>query len=144
MTDERKGDRRSMGNNQNNSIIMVFERIFGGAYSVREKYFYVLLRELYHSKKLKDGWLLFGDAAEGRSAGFGLYGLSARVCKSARKKLKQDELIECSYVHGAKGHRIGTQYRLLDGRLIVPSKMVHAAIMSKFGGGVIHSAKISP
>jgi hypothetical protein len=123
-----------------NGVMADFERLFGGAYSVREKYFYVLLRELCQSKQSSDEWLLLNDTAKGRSLGFASYGLSARVCKAARRKLKQDGLIECRYVHGTKGQRIGTGYRLLDGKFETNAKTVHAAIMRQFGDGVIHSA----
>ncbi len=124
-------------------MISDFERLFGSEYSVREKYFYVLLREMWQSRKSSDGWLLFSDADKGRSAGFACYGLSARVCKAARQKLKQDGLIECRYVHGTKGQRVGTEYRLLDSKLATNAKTVHAAIMSQFGREVIHSAQLS-
>jgi len=124
------------------STLMAFERAFGEAYSVREKYFYILLRTLWVAKKSPDGWAFFSDFSKGRARdGFRFYGLSARVCKSARQKLKRDGLLECCYVHGPKGHRIGTAYRLLDEKFTGGSKAIHAAVMGQFGKEVIHSSK---
>ena len=129
-----------IGGRQDARMAMAFEGMFGNAYSVREKYFYILLRELWLSKRTHDGWAFFTDFSKGRSRdGFRFYGLSARVCKSARQKLKRDGLLECRYVHGPKGHRIGTAYRLLDEKFTGGPKAIHAAVMSQFGKEVIHS-----
>ena len=120
--------------------LAAFEKIFGELYSVREKYFYILLRTLWASKKSQDGWAFFNDYSKGRPRdGFRFYGLSARVCKLARQKLKRDGLLECRYVHGPKGHRIGTEYRLLDEKFTAGPKAIHAAVMGRFGKEVIHS-----
>ena len=121
-------------------IIMAFERIFGGEYSVREKYFYVILRSLCLSRKSEDGWVFLSDAPKQQLwDGFGSYGLSPRVCKSSRRKLKRDGLLECRYIHGAKGHRVGTAYRLLDERFANDPKAIHAAIIGGLERRVIHS-----
>ncbi|SRR6266481_6454216 len=131
-----------IGDRRFTPTLMAFERAFGDRYSVREKYFYILLRALWSSKKSSDGWAFFNDASKGRPRdGFRFYGLSARVCKLARRKLKHDGLLECRYVHGPKGHRIGTAYRLLDERFIAGPKAIHAAVMGRFGNEVIHSSE---
>jgi len=118
--------------------------MFGSAYSVREKYFYALLRELWLHRKSEDDWLLFNDSQEDRRpAGFRSYGLSSRICKSARQKLKRDGLLECRYVHGAKGYRIGTEYRLLDERFTTNPKATHTAIIGRLGEGVMHLPAVS-
>lgn len=132
----------AIGDHQTIPTIMAFERAFGEAYSVREKYFYILLRSLWLSKKSHDGWAFFRDSSKSRPQdGFRFYGLSARVCKLARQKLRRDGLLECRYVHGPKGHRIGTAYRLLDAKFTAGPKAIHAVVMGQFGKEVMHSSE---
>ncbi len=113
-----------------------FEERYGRNYTVKEKYFYLILRQLWNRKKSEDGWVLFNDFQKGRpEKGFKSYGLSARVCKSARRKLKADGLIETRYAHGENGYRKGTEYRLLDGKLRLDRKAIHQSIIGRLGGG---------
>lgn len=120
------------------SVPHAFEDLFGQKYTVREKYFYVMLRKLFDRFKSDDGWFSFADTIQskdrGVESGFEYFGLSARVCKSARRKLKEDGLIETRYVHGEKGYRKGTGYRLLDAKLADHNKTTHRAIMGQLGG----------
>ncbi len=117
------------------SVPRVFEDLFGRKYTVPEKYFYMVLRMLSDRLQSEDGWLFLVDSAsEGINRnGFKSYGLSARVCKSARKKLKTDGLIETRYVYGRKGYRTGTEYRLLENRLSRAPKTIHQEIMGRLG-----------
>lgn len=120
------------------AIPHAFEDLFGRNYTVPEKYFYMMLRGLLDRAQSVDGWIFFADlagSAEGSSKnGFEAYGLSTRTCKSARKKLKEDGLIETRYVHSKKGYRIGTEYRLLDDKFIHAPKAIHWEIMSRLNG----------
>lgn len=133
-----------MTEEQKQEIITAFEKRFGSAYSVREKFFYILLRELWSSRKSHEGWLFFNDTSRGRSQeGFKFYDLSAQVCQLARKKLKRDGLIEYRYVYGAKGHRRGTEYRLIEGWCDNDPKAIHARIMSRIGQKVIPLVEVA-
>jgi hypothetical protein len=127
------------------SIPHAFEDDFGRRYTVPEKYFYVALCGMVARRQAVDGWTLLFDAP-GSAIGnepwsFASFGLSRRVCKSARKKLKEDGLIEVRYAHDRRGHRIGTEYRLLDGKFAQSPRVVHAAILGSLGREVIHSAQ---
>jgi hypothetical protein len=112
-----------------------FEDFFGKGYTAPEKYFYVMLRKRLDELQPKDGWFFCADVAVVRDGrrddGFASCGLSSRTCKSARKKLKADSLIETRYVHGRKGHRIGTEYRLLDDKLSRTPELVYRQVMSR-------------
>ena len=114
-----------------------FEDDFGNRYTVPEKYFYVMLRKCMDELQPADGWFFCADTAivkEGkRNDGFASRGLSSRTCKSARKKFKADGFIETRYVHDRKGHRIGTEYRLVDACFAKTPKAIHRSIM---GGAV--------
>ena len=132
-----------MGEISNNSIFSVpraFEEIFGKRYTVPEKYFYMMLRMLVNRFPSESGWaLLFdasGPAVSGSRETFASYGLSKRTCKSARRKLKEEGLIETRYKHDRKGHRIGTEYRLVDERLAKNPKAIHQAIIGRAGRGI--------
>lgn len=122
-------------NNSTLAILSAFEDFFGRHYTAPEKYFYVTLRRMFEQQKAKDGWVLLfdtsGSATRNRYEGFSSYGLSARVRKNARKKLKEDGLIETRYAHGRKGYRIGTEYRLIDDRLLRNPKAIHQAILGR-------------
>ncbi len=126
-----KSDSRSF------SVPHAFEDLFGQKYTAREKYFYVMLRKLSDRFQSDDCWFSFADTIQskerGVESGFAYFGLSARVCKSARRKLKQDGLIEIRYLHGEKGYRKGTAYRLLDAKLADHNKATHRAILGQFG-----------
>lgn len=99
-----------------------FEEPFATKYTLAERYFYITLRRLKDRSQNEGEWHLFRDRPrstdEGLLPGFRTYGLSARVCKSGRKKLKADELIDFRHVYSRKGHRIGTEYKLLDERFV--------------------------
>jgi len=118
-----------------------FEDLFGQKYTAQEKYFYVMLRKLSDCFQSNDGWFPALDRSKksekndgGFRSVFDQCGFSARACKSARKKLKVAGLIECRYIHGEKGYRIGTEYRLLDEKLADHNKAIHRAIMGQLGG----------
>ncbi len=119
------------------AIPHAFEDDFGNRYTPPEKYFYMMLRKRADEFPSTDGWLFCADTVvsrDGRSdRGFVSCGLSPRTCKSARKKLKADGLIETRYVHDRKGHRIGTEYRLVDACFAKTPKAIHRSIM---GGAV--------
>lgn len=114
------------------AILSAFEDVFGMRYTLGEKYFYVVLRLLSNAYADMDGWLLYGDAGnkeQGRLHGFDAYGFSRRICKTTRKKLKEDGLIACAYRYGIKGSRTGTAYRLMDDKLIRTPRRLHEAIL---------------
>lgn len=101
-------------------------------YSIAERFFYITLRKFMAEHGGE--WLLLLDAPgttaceKGRT--FAFYGLSARTCKSARKKLVRDGLIATRYARNRKGHRIGTEYRLVDEGFARLPKAVHQAILA--------------
>lgn len=99
-----------------------FEESFAAKYTIAERYFYITLRRLKDRSQNENEWFLFRDrprnSDEGILSGFRIYGLSARVCKSARKKLKADGLIDLRHVYSRKGHRVGTEYQILDERFV--------------------------
>ena len=107
-------------------------------YTPNEMFFYVALRKLIDQLNPEGDWtLLFdapGNATVGRHDCFASYGLSMRVCKSARRKLREDGLIETRYKHDRKGHRIGTEYRLVDDKLAHTPKAVYREIMGQWNG----------
>jgi hypothetical protein len=115
------------------SIPHAFEDDFGNRYTAPEKYFYMMLRKRADELQPTDGWLFCADTAVSRDGkvdrGFVSCGLSPRTCKSARKKLKVDGLIETRYVHGRKGYRIGTEYRLIDDGFAKTPKAIYRSIM---------------
>ena len=119
------------------AIPYAFEDLFGHQYNVPEKYFYAMLRKRADELSSMDGWFFCADAAISMAGkgdrGFASCGLSPRTCKSARKKLKADGLVETRYVHGRKGYRIGTEYRLIDDGFAKHPKAIHRSIM---GGSV--------
>ena len=119
------------------AVPCAFGDFFGKRYTVPEKYFYIVLRKMVDQQKSESGWtLLFdvsGPATRSRCESFALHGLSRRVCKSARRKLKEEGLIETRYAHSRKGHRIGTEYRLIDERLARNPKAIHRAILGRSG-----------
>lgn len=111
-----------------------FEELFGDRYIPQEKYFYVILCKLSYTYADSDGWFLGADAGQkghGILHGFDKYGITQGICKSARKKLIADGLLECRYIHGPKGYRIGIAYRLLDDRLHNHTRMVYDAILNR-------------
>lgn len=113
-------------------ILSSFEEIFGIRYTLGEKYFYTMLRMLSQQHADPEGWFMYGDSAnkeQGRLHGFNKFGFSRRVCKEARKKLKEDKLIACAYRYGIKGSRIGTAYRLVDDKLIRSPRQLHEQIL---------------
>jgi hypothetical protein len=121
------------------AIPHAFDDFFGKRYTVPEKYFYITLRKLIDRHNADSGWVLLfdasGPASGNRSDTFESFGLSKRTCKSARRKLKEDGLIECRWSHGRKGHRIGTEYRLVDERLAQNPKAIHRAIIGRQARG---------
>jgi hypothetical protein len=121
----------------NFAVPHAFFELFADRYLVAEMFFYVMLRKLMAQSETENGWVLLLDApgstAIKRNQTFAYYGLSSRTCKSARRKLKEDGLIECRWAHGRKGHRIGTGYRLVDERLAQNPKMIHQSIIGRVG-----------
>ncbi len=113
-----------------------FFDLIADGYSIAERLFYITLRKFMAGHE--DGeWVLLLDAPgataieKGRT--FAFYSLSARVCKSARKKLVRDGLIATRYARNRKGHRIGTEYKLVDEGFARLPKAVHQAILARSG-----------
>lgn len=131
-----------MVDTNDNSIFSVphaFFELFADRYLVAEMFFYVMLRKLMAQSATESGWMLLldtpGHAATNRNRTFAYYGLSPRTCKSARKKLLADGLIVTRYVHDRKGHRVGTEYKLVDEGLARAPKAVHQAILGRLDRG---------
>ena len=123
-----------MNSHSQSNLIWSFERIFGFSYAPEEKYFYVILRMLSERRKDANGLFTCSDALrkeKGITCGFDIYGFTAGLCKRARKKLIRDKLIECRYVHGIKGHRVGIAYRLNDEGLKDNARIVYDAILNR-------------
>lgn len=98
-----------------------------------ERCFFVILCKLYNRYADEDGWFWHTDkgftARDGSECGFEQYGLSPRVCKSARKKLVQMGLIETRRERSANNVRYGgTVYRLTCTHLIARSKGAKSAL----------------
>ena len=98
-----------------------------------ERCFFVILCKLYNRYADEDGWFWHTDKAfttkDGLVCGFERYGLSPRVCKSARKKLVQMGLIETRRERSANNVRYGgTVYRLTCTHLIARSKGAKSAL----------------
>ena len=98
-----------------------------------ERCFFVILCKLYNRYADEDGWFWHIDKAfntkDGSTCGFERYGLSPRVCKSARKKLVQMGLIETRRERSANNVRYGgTVYRLTCTHLIARSKGAKSAL----------------
>ncbi len=112
-----------------------FDLITDG-YSIAERLFYITLRKLMAGHE-SEAWVLLLDAPGATACEMGktfaCYGLSARACKSARKKLVRDGLIATRYARNRKGHRIGTEYRLVDEGFARLPKAVHQAILGRSG-----------
>ena len=114
-----------------------FFDLFARRYSAAESLYYILLRKLVSRSAAPNGWALLHDAAgptalQG-SPTFAFYGISARTCKSARKKLLTDGLIATRYARNRKGHRIGTEYKLVDEGFLKAPKAIHQAILGRLG-----------
>ncbi len=137
-----KIDKAAMETDAHNSTFAVphaFFDLFARRYSAAESLYYILLRKLIAQSAAPNGWALLHDAAgptalQGNPT-FAFYGVSARTCKSARKKLLADGLIATRYARNRKGHRIGTEYRLLDEGFSRAPKAVHQAILGNLGQG---------
>ena len=124
----------NLNHNRIFSIPCAFERLFGNAYAPEEKYFYVILRMVSDWRADKDGWFTCSDTLrkeKGITCGFDIYAFTTGLCKRARKKLIRDKLIECRYVHGIKGHRIGIAYRLNDEGLKDNARIAYDAILNR-------------
>lgn len=119
------------------AIPHAFFDLFTRRYSAAESLYYILLRKLVSRSAAPNGWVLLhdaaGPAAPQGSPTFAFYGISARTCKSARKKLLADGLIRTRYARNRKGHRIGTEYRLVDEGFLKAPKAVHQAILGNLG-----------
>jgi len=101
-------------------------------YSISEKYFYIILCHLHKEYKNNNGFFLGHDnVTKNGIPSFKSFGISQRICKSARKKLKDGGLIVFRHVYGEKGHRIGTEYDLCDLVIGENPKEVHARILNK-------------
>jgi len=92
-----------------------------------ERGFFMILCKLYNRYADEDGWFWHTDKAfttkDGSMCGFEQYGLSPRVCKSARKKLVRMGLIETRRERSANNVRYGgTVYRLTCTHLIARTK----------------------
>ena len=108
------------------------EVLIGDRYSVAEKYFYIVLCYLHKKYKDNSGNFIGHDIAiQNGIPPFKTFGLSQRICKQARKRLKDDDLINFKYVYGRKGYRVGTQYRLCDIELREYAKEVHERILNR-------------
>jgi len=106
--------------------------LMGGRYSVAEKYFYIVLCYLHKRYKDDSGNFIGHDISVQKGVpSFKIFGLSQRIWKQARKRLKDDGLIEFEHVYGKKGYRVGTQYRLCDMEFKEYSKEVHNRILNR-------------
>lgn len=120
---------QNKSNNQNLEILM------RNRYSIAEKYFYIVLCYLHKRYKNDSGTFIGHDMAiQNGIPSFKIFGLSQRICKKARKRLKDDCLIDFRHVYGRKGYRVGTQYRLCDIELKEYAKEAHNRILN---GGIL-------
>lgn len=123
---------------QNNLYFAVphaFFELRAEKYTPGEVLFYIVLRRLISQLNRGDEWTLLFDAAGPASGNrqkcFVTYGVSARTCKAARKKLLADGIIATRYARDRKGHRIGTEYRLVDERFAQNPRAIHRSIMGR-------------
>lgn len=114
---------------QNKILIEVLLR---QRYSIAEKYFYIVLRYLHKKHKNDKGVFLGHDiATQNGILSFSSFGLSKRLCKNARKKLKNDGLIIFRHIYGKRGYRIGTEYALCEVMSQERSKEIHTLIFDR-------------
>ncbi len=112
--------------------IMHTSAFFDQQYTIPEKYFYIVLCYLRERYKNSEGFFIGHDnVTKNGIPSFKSFGISQRICKSARKKLKADGLIAFWHVYGEKGHRIGTEYDLCEAPIGENPKEIHARILNK-------------
>lgn len=117
---------------QNKSNTQNIEILMRNRYSIAEKYFYIVLCYLHKRYKNESGNFIGHDFAVQKGIpSFKTFGLSQRICKKARKRLKDDGLIEFEHVYGKKGYRVGTQYSLCDMEFKEYPKEVHDRILNR-------------
>ena len=105
---------------------------FWQRYSIAEKYFYLVLCHLLKKYADESGHVIGHDIAIKDSVpSFRSFGISQRICRSARKKLQDGGLITFRHVYGGEGHRVGTEYTLCEAAFRESPKEIHALILNK-------------
>ena len=101
-------------------------------YSIAEKFFYLVLCHLLKRHAGEGGRVTCHDTAvKNGIPPFQSFGISLRICKNARRKLRDSGLIAFRHVYGPKGHRIGTEYSLPAAIYRESPKAIHALILNK-------------
>ncbi len=114
-------------------------------YSLAEKYFYIVLCWLIKQHGDASGKFVGHDVLKRAGVpSFDSFGLSQRICKSARKKLEASGLITCKHVYGEKGYRNGTEYALCEAAFRPDPKEIHALILNRRAPELSPYPEISP
>ena len=101
-------------------------------YSIAEKYFYIVLCRLIKKYGNVNGRVVGHDVTKVDGVPpFDSFGISQRICKSARKKLVDGGWIIIKHIYGDRGHRIGTEYSLSEVAFHEDPKEIHALILNK-------------
>src|SRR3989344_8085877 len=108
------------------------DRQFWQRYTIAEKFFYLILCHLLKRHAGEGGRVTCHDTVvKNGIPPFRSFGISLRICKNARRKLRDGGLIAFRHVYGPKGHRIGTEYGLPAAIYRESPKAIHALILNK-------------
>lgn len=106
--------------------------LLSNRYTIAEKYFYIVLCYLSEQREGGQGFFVGHDLIfQNGTPPLRAFGLSRRICISARRRLKDGGLISSRHIYSIKGHRVGTEYRIANTNNQGRIKAIHAQIFDK-------------